>query len=187
MAARGSSTIVPAVLLIVSPIRFSTSALTSLIISMKYVSSLSLMMNGIIISTFGSLPVLRLTSMAASKIAEIYILEISGYTTPNLQPRKPIIGFYSLTLTIYSLIVSTGTPVSLLSSSTNGLFTGGKNSWRGGSNNLMLTGLPSIVSNKSLKSDFYNSFNSTKASLRCLSSTATIIFLIAFIFDFSKN
>lgn len=111
-------------------------------------------MNGTIISTFGSLCVARLTSIAASNIAVIYILEISGYTTPNLQPRKPIIGFYSLTLTIYSLITSTGTFVSLLSSSTSGLLTGGKNSWRGGSKSLMLTGLPSIVSNKSLKSLF---------------------------------
>lgn len=85
-------------------------------------------MNGIIISTFGSLPVSRFTSMAASNIAEIYILEISGYTTPNLQPRKPIIGFYSLTLWIYSLIAYTDTPVSLLNSSTSGLLTGGKNS-----------------------------------------------------------
>jgi len=144
-------------------------------------------MNGTIISTFGSLPVLRFVSIAASNIASIYILEISGYTTPNLQPRKPIIGFYSLTLIIYSFIAATDTPVSLLSSSTSGLLTGGKNSWRGGSKSLMLTGLPSIVSNKSLKSLFYNYFNSTKAYLRCSSSVATIIFLIAFIFVFSKN
>ena len=85
-------------------------------------------MNGIIISTFGSLPVSRLTSIAASNIAYIYILDISGYTTPNLQPRKPIIGFYSLTLCIYSFIAYTETPVSLLNSSTSGLFIGGKNS-----------------------------------------------------------
>ena len=85
-----------------------------------------------------SFPLSLLALIAASIIALVCILPISGYVTSSLQPLCPIIGLNSCKYSILSLISLTDlfndfANSSILSSSC------GRNSWRGGSSKRTLT------------------------------------------------
>ena len=105
---------------------------------------------GIIICGYTLTPCLA-TFIAAVKIAFPCISVISGLEIHNLQPLLPNIGFNSCKVTILFLIKSSETLISSANSLIS-LSVFGKNSWSGGSNNLIVTGYPSIILNKASKS-----------------------------------
>jgi len=80
-----------------------------------------------------------------------YIAIIAGYFSPILQPLKPHIGLNSWRDAIICLSSLVETPVSWATSTISYSYVG-KNSWSGGSSNLIITGLPFTDSKISTKS-----------------------------------
>ena len=93
---------------------------------------------GIIIWGYTLIPFL-VAFIAAVKIAFPCISVISGLEIHNLQPLLPNMGFNSCKVTALFLMASSVTPISAANSLIS-LSVFGKNSWSGGSNNLIVTG-----------------------------------------------
>ena len=106
-----------------------------------------------------------------SKIALHCISYISGNEIPNLQPRWPNIGLCSCNSPILELI-SLLDKFKAFDKSLISFSFFGKNSWRGGSKSLIVTGKPFIILNISIKSFFWWG-----------KSFVSALFLSCFVFD----
>ena len=149
-AARGISIIVPTRKLTFFFAFLITASAVSRTIGSRKSNSAFVPTRGIIISGKTFIPFFAMLQ-AASMIALVCMTQSSGYVTESLHPRWPSIGFISCRLLTRSFILA-GVCFSLLAISfmPDSLF--GKNSCKGGSNSLIVTGNPSISLNIPSKS-----------------------------------
>ena len=167
---------------------FSTISTT---LSFKIENSFVVATKGIIISgvTLCFLPQIGHffeTKIAASITALVCISYISGKVTASRHPLCPSIGLNSCNSSIFAFKTLIETPISLDISAISFSFVG-KNSCRGGSRNLTVTGKPSMVWNSPAKSSLWKGRSLARAFFLLSTSFDKIISRIALILGPSKN
>mmetsp|Transcript_2613 Transcript_2613/g.9640 ORF Transcript_2613/g.9640 Transcript_2613/m.9640 type:complete len:248 (+) Transcript_2613:508-1251(+) len=116
---------------------------------------------------------------AASRTALAWVLAISGWAMASRQPLNPSMGLTSCSFSTRCKTSWRGTLVSseMAPTRSSSSLPSGKNSCRGGSSSLMVTGRPRIARKMPSKSSLWNTRISSRAFRLSASSAAMIILL----------